>query len=62
MELFAGKAWVSRCFRLGGYPTAVLDIELGKTLPTGVQHAMDLSTTAGMGLLDYYTVNIVVFI
>ncbi|CAE7254709.1 unnamed protein product, partial [Symbiodinium sp. CCMP2456] len=50
VELFAGKAWISRCFKLGGYPTASLDVAYGASLPNAASRAMDLTTTAGMSL------------
>ena len=35
-----------------GFPTASLDLEYGASLPSGSSHAMDLTTTVGMSLLN----------
>ena len=49
VELFAGRAWVTRTFRLGGLASASLDIDYASKLPKGAGHSMDLTTNAGMG-------------
>ena len=50
VELFAGKAWVSRSFRQQGYATASLDVLMGQPRE-GKLDAMDLRTSAGMAFL-----------
>ena len=51
IELFAGRAWVTRSCRMGGLPTASLDVTFGDKLPERATHAMDLTTSAGMAPL-----------
>lgn len=50
VELFAGKAWVSRCMKQCGQSVASFDIDFGEPLP-GKQNAMDLLSDAGFALL-----------
>ncbi|CAJ1435264.1 unnamed protein product [Effrenium voratum] len=46
IELFCGRAWVSRMMRLAGHSVASFDIELGRPQP-GKQNDMDLTSDAG---------------
>ena len=47
IEYFSGTAWVTRCLRMGGIPTAALDLSYEQTVP-GRFNVMDLATPAGM--------------
>lgn len=52
--MFGGEAWISKCMRANGVPTATFDIRLGHTLPQieGKQDAMDLLTDAGFSFFS----------
>lgn len=50
VELFAGKAWVSRCMKQCGQSVASFDIDFGEPRP-GKQNAMDLLSDAGFAPL-----------
>ena len=52
VEYFAGASWVTRAFRLCGRPAASLDINKEQAVP-GCMNSMDITTPAGMGLLDF---------
>ena len=47
VEYFAGTAWVTKAFRIGGHSMAALDVAYEENLP-GRLNPMDLTTTAGM--------------
>ena len=51
LEMFAGRAWVTRCLRWGGLPTASMDnINLAAPQDDGSpMNPWDLTTDAGMG-------------
>ena len=53
VEYFAGTAWVTKAFRLGGHPTAALDLTYEPDIP-GRMNPMDLTTTAGMAFFGLH--------
>jgi len=53
VELYAGEAWVSRCMRTGGHPTASLDIKFVQgEHAAGKQNCFDLLSDSGFLLLS----------
>lgn len=51
VELFAGRAWASRCMRGCGLATASFDLDYGSPHPNK-QNAMDLLSDAGFSFLS----------
>lgn len=60
IEVFGGEAWISKCMRVHGVPTATFDIRLGQPID-GKQDAMDLLTDAGFAFLSCMILEVVLF-
>ena len=51
LEVFSGDAWVSKCMKANGIPTASFDVRYGDPKP-GKQNAMDILSDAGFSLFN----------